>query len=67
MSIHDPSLACKYADVSVLLKNGQLLEIINKNEKDAYIRLEICLKQLYGTNIAFEDTSNGKVLTWKEN
>lgn len=67
MSIHDPSLACKYADVLVLLKNGQLLEIINKNEKDAYIRLEICLKQLYGTNIAFEDTSNGKVLTWKEN
>ncbi|WP_313530694.1 ABC transporter ATP-binding protein [Anaerotignum sp.] len=65
MSIHNPSIATEYGDVLVLFKNGELIDIINK-EKDGYGKLSMALSKLYEHEIVFEDTSKGKVLIWKE-
>ncbi len=64
MSIHDPSLACKYADIIILMKNGGILDIVDINKRE-YNRLEKGLRLLYGENIFLEDIKDEKVLIWK--
>lgn len=65
MSIHNPSIASQYADILILFKNGQLIDIIDKQEH-GYEKLSTALSSLYENDIVFEDTSNGKMLIWKE-
>lgn len=65
MSIHNPSIASQYGDILILLKNGEIVDIIDKC-KDGYEKLSLALSNLYEHNIAFEDTSRGKMLIWKE-
>ncbi len=65
MSIHEPSLACQYADVMIFLQNGKILDIIKREEQD-FSRMEAGFRALYGKNIALEDTTVGKTLVWRE-
>jgi len=66
ISIHDPSLALKYGDILFLMKNGEIIDIIDMDNNEDSTRLENGLRELYGYNTKLEDTSFGKVLVWKE-
>lgn len=65
MSIHNPSIASQYGEILILLKNGEIVDIIDKG-KDGYEKLSLALSNLYEHEMVFEDTSMGKLLIWKE-
>ncbi|MFV0314815.1 MAG: ABC transporter ATP-binding protein [Anaerotignum sp.] len=64
MSIHDPSMAAQYADVLILLKKGELVDIVDIHE-DGYEKLSIALSNLYEHEIVFEDSTKQKMLVWR--
>lgn len=68
MSIHNPSMAYDYADIIIMMKDGEILDIIDLHCDENNSLFEERLQALYGANIKFEKTTtNSKVLVWKEN
>lgn len=66
ITIHEPSIALRYANVLILLQNGRILDTIRKTESMDCARLTQGLCAIYGENITLEDTTVGKTVIWRE-
>lgn len=67
MSIHDPMLACCYADRILLMKGGAICGDINREDLDFEPQMIKGLRELYGGNWEFVCTQGAKrVPLWSE-
>lgn len=67
MSIHEPTLACNYADILLFMQEGRILDILHTSNPSDMARLEPSLQALYGAHVGLENTTVGPTIVWKEN
>lgn len=65
ISVHDPILADAYGDRILLMKKGQILASIHKNDRDYERQLASGLKRLYGPKACLIKDGNQRAVVWR--
>lgn len=66
MTLHDPQMACRYADRILFLHGGCILGEVRKGQENGISELSALLKEIYGEEICLKAGETEIFITWKE-